>query len=107
MGLELALAARAVQGEISVFFLIDVARVNELRHQTRRHLAGGILLLQLQDLLLELLDLQHLCLMLCLLLRSCFLLLPDLCLSPSAFAALLEHVSGDTLGYYRITLSSY
>ena len=72
--------------------MLDYARVDHLLHEVRRRFARLHVLLKLQDLLLELMDLLHPCLVLGLLLCSSFLIRLDLLEGSSSLACDLHHV---------------
>ena len=86
--------------KLSVSILIDESRLNELAHEARCYLAILVLLLKLKHLLLELLHLSFVDLCFSFLLCINFLLLPNLGLGATAFAAHLEHVGRDSLRCY-------
>ena len=98
---ELALATGAVQGELTVFFLLDKSTVDKLWHQVSGNLASLIFLLELEHLLLKLLNLSKFGLGICLFLCLCLLLSFDLRLGSSALAGHLKHICRNTFGDYK------
>ena len=83
-GFEFRRAGRGLNCKLVVLAMVNHACVNELRHETRRHLAGLIILLKGQHLLLKLVDHSQLGFNICLLLRLGILVSLDLFEGPSS-----------------------
>ena len=98
--LELAGAARGLDGDRVVLVVVNQAAVDHLRHEVGGHLARLVLLLEGHHLLLEFLDLPDPGLVLRFLLGCCFLVGLDLREGASSLAADLQHVGRDAFGDY-------
>ena len=83
-GFEFRRAGRGLNCELVILAMVNHACFNELRHETRRHLARLIVLLQGHDLLLKLVDHSQLGFNICLLLRLGIFVSLDLLEGPSS-----------------------
>ena len=89
----------AVEDEFLVISLVDKTLIDGQAHQSRRDLAGFILLLEDLDLLLELIKLCQLGLSFKFFSGDGFLLVLDFFAGTAPLAAVLQHVGGHTIGH--------